>query len=411
MAILHRTRTTPALVPRYASRFRCAGSACEDTCCSNWQVNVDKKTYKALRTLDNRELGDTIRQHLRRNEDGGTSDYATLRFEPQTRSCTLMKDQLCSIHARLGESYLPNVCFSYPRISHTVGGQPEQALMLSCPEAARQALLAPDAFDFIEGEITVRMEDMVVVGDRHGVPADIVNEVRVFCLNLMRLQGPDVWERLALLGALCDALHQRLSARNRAGIRVVIDEFTALLEEGSVFDALRAIEPNHAGQAMVFSVLWGERGFTNGSAARIAVTGRVAKGLGADPVTGQVDGQTLVANYRAGLARLPAALEHAPYLLENYVLNEMFTNIFPFNGANMYESFLQLVSRFGVLRLMLAAQCNTDGPLPDAATLVQTTHVHCRRFQHNEAFARKVREALADADLASLARLYPLLRP
>ena len=47
MAILHRTRTLPALMPRYTERFRCIGSACEDTCCASWTIHIDKKTYKA----------------------------------------------------------------------------------------------------------------------------------------------------------------------------------------------------------------------------------------------------------------------------------------------------------------------------------------------------------------------------
>jgi lysine-N-methylase len=374
-------------------------------------VNVDKKTYKAYRQLNEPELGSVLREHVHRDAEPTDSSYATLHIVPETRGCVMMKDQLCSIQAKLGESYLPNICFSFPRVTRTVGGQAEQALTLSCPEAARQALLAPDAFDFIESPVTVRAGDMVSVGERHGVPAEVVNELRIFCLNLMRLQGPDLWERLALLGALCESLNLRLAEGQGAGVRAAIDEFTALLEEDSVFDALRAIEPNHVGQALVFSVLWSDPGFGIATPSRAAVTGRVAQGLGADPASGKVDAATLVAHYRIGLARLPEALEAAPHLLEHYVLNEMFANMFPFDGGSPYESFLQLVSRFGVLRLMLAAQCHTDGPLPDAAALVQTTQVHCRRFQHNLEFARKVKQSLVEGGWASLAKLSSLLRP
>jgi lysine-N-methylase len=71
---------------------------------------------------------------------------------------------------------------------------------------------------------------------------------------------------------------------------------------------------------------------------------------------------------------------------------------------------LQLVSRFGLVRLMLAAQCNTDGTLPDAAVLVQTVHVFCRRFQHDRTFAQHVNQALKNTGLAALDKMYGFLR-
>jgi lysine-N-methylase len=75
-----------------------------------------------------------------------------------------------------------------------------------------------------------------------------------------------------------------------------------------------------------------------------------------------------------------------------------------------YEHYLQLVSRFGLVRLMLAAQCNTDGALPDAAALVRTVHVFCRRFQHDDSFAAEVNQALKDSGWSRLDKVYSFLR-
>ncbi len=41
-----------ALVPRYMHQFSCIGSECEDTCCTTWDVYVDKKGYMKLQTID-----------------------------------------------------------------------------------------------------------------------------------------------------------------------------------------------------------------------------------------------------------------------------------------------------------------------------------------------------------------------
>ena len=30
--------------PTYAAAFRCVGSRCEDACCANWDIPIDKNT-------------------------------------------------------------------------------------------------------------------------------------------------------------------------------------------------------------------------------------------------------------------------------------------------------------------------------------------------------------------------------
>ena len=56
MATLHPTRRIQALVPKFVDRFSCIGSACEDTCCSGWQVTIDKKTFNAYKASKNPKL-------------------------------------------------------------------------------------------------------------------------------------------------------------------------------------------------------------------------------------------------------------------------------------------------------------------------------------------------------------------
>jgi lysine-N-methylase len=135
----------------------------------------------------------------------------------------------------------------------------------------------------------------------------------------------------------------------------------------------------------------------------------IGANLGADD-SGRTTAEALVAAYTRGLERLGQALEQAPYLLENYVLNEMFLNLFPFYGINPFDAYLQVVARFGLLRLILAAQCNDDGDLPDANALVNAVHVYCRRFQHQSTFGQRVNGALHASGWASLDKLYGFLR-
>ena len=411
MRILHFTRTLPALLPRYVSRFSCIGPQCEDNCCTGWQVAIDKKTFNAYRQIKHPQLSALFANNVKRQRsEPSEANYARIEMTPGTRECPMMEERLCAVQKNMDESYLSDTCFSYPRSSRNFSGQYEQALTLSCPEAARQALLAPDAFDFVEGLITVRSNTVTEARPKHGVPLELMNEVRIFCLKLVRTEGMELWQKLAVLGVFCESLTATLAQGGNAAILPLLDSFVMMVEQGLVVDALAQMQPNHAAQARVFSVLWQRKTAANSSALQNQVFAAIAEGLGVHAESAPVTPEQLIERYSKGVTRLPEALEAAPHLLEHYILNEMFCDMFPFYGASPFDQYLQLVSLFGLLRLMLAAQCNTDGPLPDAEALVRTVHVYCRRFQHDANFAQQVNVALKNTGWATLEKVYGFLR-
>lgn len=410
MAILHLTRTLPALLPRYVTRFGCIGPACEDSCCSGWNVSLDKKTFNAYRQATEPTLKPLIERTVKRQRSMANDiHYGRIDFDSTNDDCPLMENKLCKVQATLGESYLSHTCFTYPRQSREFGGQHEQSLHLSCPEAARQALLAPDAFDFVEGTITVRADLVQKITSRRGMSLELMNEVRICCMRLMRTEGLALWQRLALLGLFCERLTEAMQHGRSADMPAVIDGIVSMLGQGQIVDVLDTIAADFNAQAVVFSVLWVGKGLSDKSSSRHRINSMISTGLGVDLATGEANDQVLAANYIRGLERLPAALEAAPYLLEHYVLNEMFCDLFPFDSGSPYDSYLRLVARFGVLRLTLAGLCNNEA-LPDADLLVKTVQAHYRRFEHDPALAVRVDKALKASGRTPLGKLYPLLR-
>lgn len=409
MPILHRTQTVTALMPRFVDRFRCIGSSCEDTCCAGWTIHVDKKTYKAYRK-DAVPALDQLMSNLERIDDSGSTDvYARIKTIGPEANCSALQDGMCVVHANLGESYLSHVCHSYPRTNRRMGGQVEQMITLSCPEAARLALLAEDAMDFLEAPVQLREAMLPEIDSRFGVAPELIYETRIFCLNLMRTRELPLWQRLALLGTFCDSLTQLCNSNRQAGIPDLIVEFTRLIEGGELIATLDLIQPAYQAQAMVFATLWATKGFETSSPYQQAMMEQIASRFGAD-ASGQVSAEGLVEAYRRGLERMDEALAEAPWLLEHYLVNEMFSQLMPFGGSSPFDSYLQLVARFGLLRMLLAVQCNTDGAVPPIATLVATVQMHCRRFQHVPLYAKRVRESLYDSGWAEMGKLYTLLR-
>ncbi len=118
--------------------FSCIAAACPDSCCHEWEVQVDPHTAEAYLRLEG-ALGDRLRQVLC-PEDG---EY---RMTLEDGRCPLWRsDGLCRIQAELGEAALCRTCREFPRLTHDYGDFVERTLELSCPEAARLILSSPPA--------------------------------------------------------------------------------------------------------------------------------------------------------------------------------------------------------------------------------------------------------------------------
>ena len=124
--------------PDYYDRFRCIAGACPDSCCKEWDVQVDDVSARYYRSLTG-PLGDRLREVLK-EEDGETVMTILDGRCPMWRS-----DGLCRIQAELGEEALCKTCREFPRLTHDYGDFLELGLELSCPEAARFILSAAPA--------------------------------------------------------------------------------------------------------------------------------------------------------------------------------------------------------------------------------------------------------------------------
>ena len=122
--------------PYYFDTFRCIAGDCPDSCCKEWDVQVDEDAAAFYQALPG-PLGDRLREVLK-EEDGETVMTIIDRRCPMWR-----EDGLCRIQAELGHEALCKTCREFPRLTHDYGDFIEYGLELSCPEAARIILSTP----------------------------------------------------------------------------------------------------------------------------------------------------------------------------------------------------------------------------------------------------------------------------
>lgn len=416
MPVLHPHVHLDALTPRYVTRFACTGPRCEDNCCTGWRVTVDHKTYVAYKASAHPLLRERFAASVDRVRSAATSSaYATIGQHDATGECVFLEDRLCAIQRELGADKLSNTCSEYPRVQQHACGGVEQALTLSCPEAARQALLAPDAMEFMVQRTAFRKNALSKAVRRAGWQEAQLRDVRDFCVQVMSSEALPLWQRLAVVGLFCERLDASEAQRRAVGARALIDEFTQMVTSGAVAAALEGVLPFHEVQARLFVDLWLSRSANRFSPHQREVHRAVSQGLGlppdgeGSPPSVRVD--ELTERYARGVRRLDTALEVTPGLIRNYLVNEMFREYFPFATQPTFVHFQRLLMRFGMVRFLLAARCNTeDGSMPAPEALASTVQVFCRRFQHDARFAARLDEALMLSGWDRLEKLFRFLR-
>jgi lysine-N-methylase len=132
------------LKPSYYDQFHCIAGACPDSCCQEWDVQVDATSAQRYLTLSG-SLGDRLRDRLKQDADG------EFYLEITDRRCPMWRrDGLCQIQAELGQDGLCQVCKTFPRLRHDYGDFVELGLELSCPEAARLIFTEPLASPVVQ---------------------------------------------------------------------------------------------------------------------------------------------------------------------------------------------------------------------------------------------------------------------
>jgi len=171
--------------PAYFDQFRCIASACPDSCCKEWAVQVDPDSAALYRSLPG-ALGDRLREVL-------TEEAGDTILQIENGRCPMWRDDgLCRIQAELGEDALCKTCREFPRLTHDYGDFLEHTLELSCPEAARLILSAP-VLPFITEEVPGGEEPEYDVA-----AMEILKATRETMLSILEDTSRPVGETLAL---------------------------------------------------------------------------------------------------------------------------------------------------------------------------------------------------------------------
>ena len=149
----HLNITTTTL--KYMNEFSCIGSDCEMTCCAGWTINVDKPSYRRIkshliRTPEGKsQLKDNIKRY-KKVEQKGFNRFGHIVLKEDQSCSFLAKDGLCNLQTDFGEKSLPGTCSTYPRYINLHKTNFEISGDFGCPEIVRKSLLTHHSMDRVK---------------------------------------------------------------------------------------------------------------------------------------------------------------------------------------------------------------------------------------------------------------------
>jgi len=398
--------------PSYAAVFQCIGARCEDHCCGDFDIPLDRRTFERYRRFESARLVEIVERSVSvQAPDGPDGLYGVIHREATGLCPFFGVDRLCAIQSDAGAEALSATCSIYPRSLSYVAGRLEGSLSLSCPEAARKVLFDP-AYLSAEGDLfagVFRTDNTFHLAcDERGFvrkPGAEYLAIRSAVIAMVRDRELPLWQRLLLVGALCERLDAVMKAGRKREVAKVLREFVKGFRQKAAWVALVARPPQPEVRLRVFQKLAAAR-VEEGFGERFS---EVLDAFAALDAEGFVQAEELYA--RPFFAAEPA-------VLENWLVSSIFLNLFPygregsadFAPLRLFDEFVLMATQFAFVQGLLVGMAARQREAFAAEHVVLTVQSYARTVEHYPAVLRSVLTAIKVERLDSLAGMALLLR-
>lgn len=232
------------LKPFYYDDFKCIAGDCIDNCChAEWEISIDKKTYKKYRKLKG-QWGNKINNNIGRIRSN-ISDLRYGKIKLKDNGCSLLDEKgLCTIHANLGVGYLCNTCKVYPREITKLGKIYERNLFMSCPEVARYFVRHKENFYFNMGEeeLSDLDKDYIIDKSYDEKLYNLLWDSRSLAMEIIQFKEIEIWKRIIFLKILTDKVQKLIDEENYENYEKVLNSFRNEITNIDVINSLDKIK-------------------------------------------------------------------------------------------------------------------------------------------------------------------------
>jgi lysine-N-methylase len=396
-----------ARAPKYMETFQCIGTACEETCCQGWHVQIDKRTMKMYQALPETPLKQRLKTIMIKAENpAGPHAHGHIQFDDKGMCPMLDEAKLCEVHRTLGPAYLTDTCDTYPRRYLRKDGELRLYADVSCPEAARKVLLAPDAMD--AGRVTLpyanesMLPDHTVVntGDpRSGLLLELFDLIADTALHIMRTPDANSWEALIILSLMVRRVAPHLDGEGPEAHAAIAQAL------------LPFFEPDFLAEGRALARMMAPNRDLHNNISRPsfrAMHADAMRGIGFD----LADPAGSLARYEEAERRWFTPFDDAhPYMLKNMLLNHMGKHLFPHGKARGLEKeFVDQALRYSLVKMHLIGLAGLKQEAFGGDDYVRVVFMFARNIEHHFKFLHQIHDLLEENGLNNTAAAALLVR-
>jgi lysine-N-methylase len=372
-------------------------------------VNVDRTTYEAYQSCGDPELGSSLQQLVTINI-ANLSDDNYARITLSGAECPFLSEGLCSIQKKLGEQYLSKMCAAYPRVMSLVDGVLYRSLHLSCPEAARITLLDPNPIQFDSGEHqeneSRRLGNLAALDTSSAKYADkpyqYFREVRDLVIWILQNRNYGLWQRLVILGSLCDQLNEG----GHQETPQVLEGYRDAVTRGLFDESLSRLHARPAAQlGIVVELIVGRIGSDYTSPRFLECYKEFMLGVN---WTAQSTMEDLGSRYAAAHSQYyaPFMAQHE-YMLEHYLVNYVHGSLFPFGPQestqnlgvpqvvnSISKQYILMAAYYAIIKTVLIGMAGVHRKEFGAEHVIKLVQSCAKTFEHSVAFPARALQIL-----------------
>ncbi|MTV49896.1 hypothetical protein GJ688_13025 [Heliobacillus mobilis] len=404
-------------VPWYLRSFQCAGAECQDACCGLGKaLNIDQKTYKKYRKVQDPSFRKEIDRKIQRIRSGATDDAYALVTPSESGNCPFWnRDRICSIHKKLGEDALPGWCASYPRITNIINGRWERTGTLACPAVARRALLnkgplvlteidEPNLpFRGVYGQLNVSHTSEPELW------AGYIERTRQFVFSCLQSRGYSVDDRMLLLGFFCESLARVLPDDRAKKLPAIVEDMDSFLMEPKTLKINYHL-PKRDRRNLQRDLLDTLSEFNQQNRFYQGFSQLLTQSFCGLDAGSNAKTKRDKAYYDAeGTYYHPLIQEHE-YILENFLVNRVYNMVFPFMTPNPFDQYITLCLTFMLVKNLLVGLAAFHKEHIQVEHMVELIQTLTREEERNSSWLMNLKQKVIEGQNDNMAAMAMLIK-
>ena len=390
-------RTYLYFQPEYVSKFKCDGAKCNARCCKGWSISIDKASYEKYSALADAQ---EIIPHINFNSE--KKSYV-MKLDEKNFCPMLTENNLCRLQRDYGEEFLSVTCSSYPRHTYNLGKFFERSLTMTCPVAAELILFQEQPIEFKLVEVPEKIHSnggKIQIGT-FLIPEkylSVVFEIQLAMISILQERRFSIDQRLIVLGIFFDKLQDVFSDKDELLKLVTMYESEEFLM-GEIAPLLRGFSLD-AKNFIFLIVKFLDFAFDSLK----SVEGEDFIKAFAEVLKIKPDEKSILnvaeaaAHYESLADEREKFLVKYSSLLENYLVNELFTYSYPwrFKKENMTRNFAVFLISYKIFELIIFSA--TQKGLDSKDDILKLVDWFTAKTNHNKTLYDRFFELLTGID-------------